>query len=681
MSKRSHAQSAAGSSISVRLRLDTASASAEELEPDGDAILQSYEILVDAAKDPLTTAAYESAIAEFKQSQKDVQLEDHPRWLEESDTHSTMLSLMSSWSVKDITTPRLCEAHSVLVPGGGAVRFAIANVGSTRFVEHVERLNDLLGSFATATRHVIARSDLSPEAKAAWACYNLLALHPFPDGNGRLARALANVVLRCCDVPFPVGFAAGTTRQVYRDALLAGHVENGNTRPLANLLRSRLRRSWDLLERIAARRLAAAQAESVDAAARSAREQTKKDGACVCCLGELPDAAMLCCGAAVHIGCMADWLVKKAECPTCREKMALHGQLKERATAAASAALVDDTGLEVGLDDTGLDVIDDTGLEADGALVDDTGLEVGFDDHAIAPAWITRPAAGIDDTALEAGLDDTALPPPPATEGFAGRNDPSKERFAYAIHAQPPSGPLKPRAILYEDGDGTVRGGGEKAFTSPSEYRIAKTHHEMLTAAGAPCVMSNVRWDDTGWRLVWTPLPGGKSARSTDALGPVGSFGLQIYVMPHNKLGLCQLRRGDETAPHWENPLAVQAVVAHCLVAQTLQIGDLNGRNFIAPIEQLSMPVAIDAAEQGYEFNFGANRISELVFSANFNGRNVPTPLLAKIIDRVAIDCAEALVERMNRIDFVGILSAHGLQGRVVEAQRRRAKILSVLSV
>ena len=73
-------------------------------------------------------------------------------------------------------------------------------------------------------RALAARDDVSAVAKAAWAGYNLLALHPFPDGNGRLARALVNAVLARGGVPFVVGLAASEAqRGAYRAALVAAH--------------------------------------------------------------------------------------------------------------------------------------------------------------------------------------------------------------------------------------------------------------------------------------------------------------------------------------------------------------------------------------------------------------------------------------------------------------------------
>ena len=53
----------------------------------------------------------------------------------------------------------------------------------------------MLTAFCDELRYIMRRTDLSPEAKAAWALNEFLAIHPFRDGNGRLARLLLNWVL------------------------------------------------------------------------------------------------------------------------------------------------------------------------------------------------------------------------------------------------------------------------------------------------------------------------------------------------------------------------------------------------------------------------------------------------------------------------------------------------------
>eukprot|EP00966_Prymnesium_polylepis_P246125 5693164-Prymnesium_polylepis.1 len=194
--KRTRWDSAAGASgLVVRLHLDSGHASASELEPEGESTAAEQYNAHLAAMEPHCAAAYGSAVAEIASNRKDVQLEDHPGWWEpcfNDGASRKMLETMAAWKVGDITSAGLCEAHSAL-PGGGILRTTGIHVGSTRFAEPIGQLGALLTSLASAIQRLVAREDISVEAKAAWACYSLLALHPFPDGNGRLARALANV--------------------------------------------------------------------------------------------------------------------------------------------------------------------------------------------------------------------------------------------------------------------------------------------------------------------------------------------------------------------------------------------------------------------------------------------------------------------------------------------------------
>jgi len=857
--------------VLVRLRLETALASRDVLEPAGEPSTAKL-----PPPEPDLAAIYRSAVAEVAMSQRDAQLEDHPG--EGGIPLAAMHMVLAVWAPADITAAGLCAAHALFTPGGGQVRDRGISVGSTRFVEPVAELGALLEALATAVRAVMGRNDLSAEAKAAWSCYSLLALHPFPDGNGRLARALANVVLRCLGTPFAIGFAApGALREAYRSALVSGHVALGDTRPLALLLRERLLHGWEQVASVFSRRLAAARSDSAAAALRSAREALKREASCVCCLGEAPDAAMLCCGGAAHICCMADWLATKAVCPCCRADVPLRVRVRDQVAAVPSPegntidsddnsaldymaerlddsalsdtetedsaldstlddAVVDDSALDgaapdnntdAAVDDSALDstlddaVVDDSALDGaaphsntdaavddsaldstlddavvddsalDGtapdnntdAAVDDSALDSTLDDAVVDDSALDGAApdnntdAAVDDSALDstlddaasddsaldgagpqyssapygtAGLDDSAIDDPAldaaggATSGGGSigvgsaatllddsaldpadsdpddsaldselRAHPALDDSAFddsaapqlgsipfhlfrnAIHAQPPSAPLKPRSILFQEAGGRVSGAGEKRFFVAAEYYTAKANHAMLVQAGAPCVMSNVRWEDATLRMVWTPL-GTVGARKEDAVGPVGSFGIPIYIMPKHKLGLCQLQHGGTLSVHWRNPAPVRAVVMHCLIAQTLQIGDLNGRNFLAKLDEpLSTPVAIDAAELETEFNFAATRLSELVFTSNNNG--APTPEMECAMEVATAGQAREMLERFTAIEFGNILYSQHIVARLrlslsdsaishaenvqrrVEARRRYDKIVDVL--
>lgn len=79
------------------------------------------------------------------------------------------------------------------LPGGGLAAFAPAGLVAAE----MERLEDELGSAAFAALH--------PAVRAAYAHYALTAIHPFADGNGRLARTVASIFLmRAAGVPLIV---------------------------------------------------------------------------------------------------------------------------------------------------------------------------------------------------------------------------------------------------------------------------------------------------------------------------------------------------------------------------------------------------------------------------------------------------------------------------------------------
>ena len=100
-----------------------------------------------------------------------------------------------------LTTHKLLMTDLCASPG--VFRCVPARCGNRHFVVSCE-IPRLMEELVASLKVVLARQDLSMSAKAAWAMGHLLAIHPFVDGNGRLARLLANWVLVCCGLPFAV---------------------------------------------------------------------------------------------------------------------------------------------------------------------------------------------------------------------------------------------------------------------------------------------------------------------------------------------------------------------------------------------------------------------------------------------------------------------------------------------
>ena len=66
-------------------------------------------------------------------------------------------------------------------------------------------------------------------------------------------------------------------------------------------------------------RLAAEEAEA--RTIRKARELQSSEGTCIICLDSSPNIATLCCGRAVHLNCIAEWLRCHSSCPQCRNDL------------------------------------------------------------------------------------------------------------------------------------------------------------------------------------------------------------------------------------------------------------------------------------------------------------------------------------------------------------------------
>ena len=351
------------------------------------------------------------------------------------------------------TAADLKEAHAEVVVGGGGARTMAVRAGSTRFVTHprqvaarargvtlsltltykalrtltltplrharARQVAAKLEELSVALATLNARTDLSAVAKAAWAGFQLLALHPFADGNGRLARALVNLFLSRGGVPFIVGFAASDSqRAAYRTALIASH-QAASPRPFAAMVRTCVLRGWTALDALWASAKAPAVAAAVAVSrshSASAQREEARSHPCMICLDDQPNCTLLCCGGAYHMRCLSRWLddSDRRTCPQCRA----HVPTAERPTddgrggvrivyvpVPADDTTVDDTAEE---DDTTYITADDTTVDDTAEEEDDTiaaAAEGTVDDTTVSDDT----AAEADDTTVEAEAEDTTL--------------------------------------------------------------------------------------------------------------------------------------------------------------------------------------------------------------------------------------------------------------------------------
>jgi len=273
----------------------------------------------------------------------------------------------------------LVRVHRTLLgdaPHAGVLRTSTpARVGSIEFAP-AEQVHALMHGHVAAVIALCSRPDITHLGLAAAAAHGLLSIHPFHDGNGRMSRLVANAMLRMRGVPFVINVCATEEHRAgYVGAIIASREGSGSVAPFATLLADHLSRVWEELDRLGERARAqrdeAASAETL----RKHRERARKDP-CMICLEEHCNMLTLCCGAACHINCMAQWLSEAASptCCNCREELPRPQPRPAppppaAPAAAPAAAEEDDTTTIADDDDTTLFSTDDTQVVDDATTI------------------------------------------------------------------------------------------------------------------------------------------------------------------------------------------------------------------------------------------------------------------------------------------------------------------------
>lgn len=315
---------------------------------------------------PRGTAYYLPTIRYFAQTQRDRQsaglrtntnsktsqgmnqvVESHSNALEAA------MEDAESATVKIPSKTTLCQWHGILCHDGkeSFFRETLARAGSTvfcppkqldheftRFSLAMKRLNAkweskiMQATVTNSQEDAQITSTYYSVALAAISLYGLTDIHMFSDGNGRLSRICTNWMLkRILGLPFTITLAANPQqRREYIDALKQAlqsilpqnqksvrSQSTGIFSPLIHLLLDRMAHAIQECQRKLTEKSEFAIAEDEARIARRVRERAAA-GQCIICLDEKPNIATLCCGQAVHLNCVAEWLANASNCVGCR---------------------------------------------------------------------------------------------------------------------------------------------------------------------------------------------------------------------------------------------------------------------------------------------------------------------------------------------------------------------------
>eukprot|EP00977_Amphora_coffeiformis_P012735 scaffold3224_cov158-Amphora_coffeaeformis.AAC.24 len=307
---------------------------------------------------------YESALQEFQESQMDRQKASLTSNAGREDAaRSNLIVEQYSKALREALTDehfftlnRLCQWHAIICGEGihaeaGRLRTKAVRVGHVHFRPHQHAQSDLdtvCQELMRLETRFLQKMNLPKHSNngiaavtlAAAVLFAIVDVHAFCDGNGRLARIAFNWCLRRFGIPFAIHlFATPSQRSEYTEAIVKtrrnlalvgrGHCSEsdivhaldqaGAFAPMVELILDRLSKTIVEFEKLVEEKSRIGSEEAEFRAAKRVRDR-ERAGTCLICFEDNPNIATLCCGKAVHLNCVAQWISSNTSCPNCREQ-------------------------------------------------------------------------------------------------------------------------------------------------------------------------------------------------------------------------------------------------------------------------------------------------------------------------------------------------------------------------
>jgi len=150
-----------------------------------------------------------------------------------------------------LSVPLIMKTHQILQgasPNEHCCRSGEAYIGAHLFPAH-QVISSALAKIVESFNMRVTPSRSDRIQLASWLMYELLALHPFFDGNGRLSRLFLNWVLLAGGQPFPTvfeddGFSIKGRHRHLMAAVLQARLAAGQPAVLASLVVTSVHDSW-----------------------------------------------------------------------------------------------------------------------------------------------------------------------------------------------------------------------------------------------------------------------------------------------------------------------------------------------------------------------------------------------------------------------------------------------------